>query len=113
MTPDQINDLINKLLETGKFLGTKAFELAVRQTYFEGTANTIIGLLFLIVAGICIYIAKRMIFDDWDEDFAFVPIIVVVGSFAISPFFLYDGIAKLVNPEWYAIKLLLSTFLGL
>lgn len=115
MNPEDLKTLINQLLQTGEILATKAFELAVKQVYVEAVQDfvTAFCLLLLFLSGILVYKkAKKAVHGDflWDMEIIGVILFVLGAAFFWVP--LTDGISKLINPEWYAVKLLLTTFLG-
>jgi len=103
MTSEQIKELIDRLLETGEILASKAFELAVRQVYVDAIGASA---LFIVLTVLACFLWKW--FRDDDE-----PVIVVaaVMAHAFSLGFLYEAIGMLINPEWYAIKLLMHQFI--
>lgn len=110
MTPGQINDLINRLLQTGQFLGTKTFELALKQVHINATTSLVWGIILLIPVIVGIYLIFRGVNENEEGESLFGSILTVVfGLFSginLNYAFLYH-----MNPEWYAVKLLLSTFI--
>lgn len=112
MTPDQIKALIDKLLETGQVLSTKAFELAVRQIYvWEITAImfAVISLLVILSMAWLMYKTRQ---DDWDEDWQILWVGVAVISFMVFINSVMGAVQYALNPQWYAVKLLIDTFLA-
>jgi hypothetical protein len=114
MNPEQIEKLIRELLKTGEILATEAFRISVQQIRAE-IAQGIFLLVFMIVAffvGIWLYRKSKNSdgYDFWDG-LEIVGFLVsagsIVGMLAIIP----QLIGRVMNPEWYAVKLLTETFL--
>ena len=106
MTPDQINDLIQQLLKTGEILASQAYILAMRQILLK----TILDAVSIVICFILILVINRLV----DKLY----VVVAIGRFftwAVFPFVmvvnLFYVISYLVNPSWYAIELLITTFL--
>jgi len=128
MTPDQINDLIQQLLNTGEILASQAYILAMRQILLK----TILDAVSIVICFILILVINRLVdklykedgnykydntgkYDDLEEP---ISVVVAIGRFltwAVFPFVmvvnLFYVISYLVNPSWYAIELLITTFL--
>ena len=114
MNPADIKALIDQLLKTGEILATKSFEIAVRQIYVEAVQNFAAAFAFLLLFMLGIYIIKqsrKAHYGDLWEDTEFFGWIASVAGGLIFWFPLMEGISRLINPQWYAVKLLLETFL--
>lgn len=112
MNQQQISDLINRLLDTGEILATKAYEIALKQTISEAWVDVFMAILFLVLfIYLAISIQKRYK-ETGDVDG------VIAFSYIIDAMFLavfvsnfVGAFQKFYNPAWYAVKLLLNTFL--
>jgi hypothetical protein len=110
MTPEQIQQLIDTLLSTTQFVATKAFELAMRQILVYAILDLAVGIPMLIlgawglIATAGNYWRSRTTAEWEDIRQIFFMLLVTVG-FVIS----VSSVRLFVNPEWYAVKLLLET----
>ena len=112
MTPEQIQELLDRIFSIGGALASKGFDLAVRQVYVE----IVFYLGWIVVGIVLLHLAGRMVrwlrsgeCDASDEVLTWVALAVVLvgGVFVV----LSSGtaiLAHLINPQWYAVKLLLS-----
>ena len=111
MNPEDIKALIDQLLKTGEILATKSFELATKQIYVYAILDVIIGIL-LFFGGLLIYKAIRKYYGD-DYNFEHSEGMFSVLSWIVSTMGVILCISSLkffLNPEWYAVKLLIETF---
>lgn len=111
MTPEQIQELINKLFETGQFVGTNAWRIALRQVYVDAWTN-VIGAVLALVLGLLILWLARYVFKNIDGgvgltlgcvDVFIATIFIIANSLSAYQYFM--------NPEWYAISRLASLFI--
>lgn len=110
MDPQFVQQLIERLLKTGEILATEAFKLAVRQIYTYAIIDVVCGVLFLI-AGIILLTVGIKKYKEWDED---IPSSMVICGIISTIIGLFDGLMSIryfMNPNWYAVKLLIETFL--
>lgn len=112
MTPEQIEQLIRELLEAGKIVATKAFELSMKQVYTYAILDVVIGTIIFMLGLLIWWSVKRHMGSKYrfenDEG------MIVVLSWIVSGFGLIIGLCSIryfINPEWYAVKLLLETFI--
>lgn len=113
MTPEQIDELINKLLSTGEFLATEAYKLAYRQILVDGVLQLLFGTLLLItLAALTVHIVRNSNNSKsiWYEGKEFA-VIAVVAMLVPALFLVLPGINNLANPGWHAVELLFNTFL--
>jgi hypothetical protein len=113
MTPDQIKELIDRLLNSAEVLSSQAFQLAYRQVVVNAWTNIIAGgFIVLLLVAATVYIAKHG--EDRNSTF------YNAGEFAMVPGFLsimvfvlavIPGIQQALNPGWYSVRLLVDTFL--
>ena len=122
MDPQYIEALINQLLKTGEILATKAFELAMRQTLVLAIQHTIIAIFMVVVILMCSVFIKKVYksnetstFGDLDESSATEVAVLFIVQWIAAPLgvliSISNVIAYIINPEWYAVKLLLETFI--
>lgn len=123
MTPEQIKALIDQLLQTGEVLSTKAFELAMRQIYLMAGLDAFFGLLFLI-ASVVLFFHWRKQNAVYNSDYYTYSRHEQAGTlrwvfglfllFSMFAFLVEFGfvVSYIVNPQWYAVQLLISTCLG-
>jgi|WetSurMetagenome_2_1015567.scaffolds.fasta_scaffold467945_1 hypothetical protein len=126
MTPEQISELINRLLNTGEILSTKSFEMALQQihTYIVLDIVWAVVWLLIMIAAIVVTILpiragkkeeKNTSKYRTEEEEYYV-------SSAFSSVFILAGLVGVVyqanlaylhvsNPAWYAVKLLVQTFI--
>lgn len=124
MTPEQIDNLINYLINTGELLATEGYNLALRQVLINGWVWVGIGCAFFLATIGCLSYAAKMdkvatkiasqnrhqfAIERWHEKesegyvsalFAFIFSVVGIGI----------GISRLLNPGWYAIQKLMNLF---
>lgn len=126
MTPEQIQQLIDQLLRTGEFLATEAFRIALRQVYLKLLLDSISAVAFGIAGFLSFKSAKESFqtfqkyleaengWTNWRQDKIqergniFLAISIALAFAALLNVFLVISYA--INPEWYAIKLLLDMF---
>lgn len=133
MTPEMINELVQKLMETAETLSSRLFGLAMMQIYVSAVQLLIVTAV-LIITGVLLlrytrkeirdeYRSNRSYYDnlkrmpsafsaDFDTPLAalaqiFGYILIVLSLIPISSI-----IGITMNPEWYAIKLIVETAIG-
>lgn len=118
MTPEQIQALIDQLLRTGEILATEGFRLTVRQMYVSALTNSmwaifmfILSINFMKKSHESEMLAKNADYDQEDKYiFNSVLFWVISAISAILSFSLITlAVSYMLNPEWYAVKLLLAT----
>src|SRR3989304_1984844 len=122
MTPEQIQDLLDRLFEIGGAVASNGWRIAMRQVYVEMVTNAV---WFFVVLGVVVVlaiatkkVAKQYLQDR--EDLRSYPDsewkLVVLGTLLsisiVLPFLLNAVVVRLVNPEWYAVRLLLDIVRG-
>jgi hypothetical protein len=112
MTPEQFQQVIDWLVNTGGMLANAGFELAVKRAWVVGLTDLILGIvgfvLFLIVG---IMMIKNK--DNWSNDEMVMgggSGLLVFGSFGL--FYLISGIQALLLPEWKALELIFGLVTG-
>lgn len=118
MTPEQIDQLIRELMKTGEILATRLYEVALRQVYVEVVGGFTAAFIFSIVFVVSYKFHKhgekmreRSHYSDWETPYVLGAILSVLSPIAVILFVL-DAVSRLINPQWYALKLLLGTFVG-
>lgn len=102
MKPEDIKALIDQLMKTGEFLATKSFAIAMKQAINYGIWDLSIGLVSIIIGVLTLVFGYKY---DWDEDF-YVPMSFI--CIALGLVTAVCSIRFFVNPEWYAIKMLID-----
>lgn len=121
MNPEQIEQIIRELLKTGEFLASSGFSLAVKQIYLSAYLDFAWAILFVIVSAFswkyALILKKKG--DDADypsEDLYYIgsTSAMIIGGILfpiISTILITTAIGYLANPQWFAVKLLLETFI--
>lgn len=114
MTSEQMQELIDTLLNMGETMATEAFRLAMRQVMVIAITNTVWSIV-AIIAAIGSYKLARYGQEKSNEDRLSIwdlgaPTVAAGGLFAIliAAIMLNDAIVRFINPEWYAIELVLG-----
>lgn len=117
MTPEQIEQLIRELMNTGELLATKGYALALQQVYVQIVHNFAWAIAATIALVFSVYVAKKAMkkkledrWSDWEYGAA-LGLVGTVISAAVLIVALSTAISYWMNPEWYAVQLLLKTFL--
>ncbi len=112
MTPEQIQELIDKLLGMGETMATQGFRLALLQVQVNFWQNAAwIVFLFLVEVGLYKLfrhaLAKFEDNEEWAMGIIFPGIFGLAIGFIIATL-LSQAIAFAINPEWYAIEKIMS-----
>jgi hypothetical protein len=111
MTPDQIEQLIREMLKTGEILLTAGFQLAVRQVYTYAIMDVVVGVLLLAI-GIPVL---RSTWKNYESSYDFslddAKLVVSGLMVLIGTITSLASIRLFLNPQWYAIKLMIETFI--
>ena len=91
------------------------WEILIRQVYVEVVGNALwalVGLVLVVVASLFIRPVKKAVANQgrYDENECWY-IAIVLAYLAGVPLFLaslYAVLARLINPAWYAVKILLE-----
>jgi len=85
-----------------------AYPLLIKQQRINGVMDLLFGIAAIILIPYCIrWTVKLSKHYDYDI-YAIVPIIVGIIAAIFGPMALYYGVGELLNPEYYAIKDILS-----
>jgi uncharacterized membrane protein YidH (DUF202 family) len=121
MTPQEIQQIIDMLIEKLGPIGGQVWSIYVRQVYVHVVANVALGMALLLCGfvGLAVgYVAYKrraqimanrkpiryddIIAEEWSMGLGF-----ILGSIALAlGFVTLLGLVQLLNPEYYAIQLL-------
>jgi hypothetical protein len=108
-------EIVQQILESGKILGSKAYELSLLQVYNVARIDAVWAVLTIILGVIGLLIFKKY-HEDWDDsydgEFLIITFAVSITSFFVSAMLWTSIIMYLGNPQWYAAKWLLEDLLG-
>lgn len=117
MTPEQIQELLDRLFEIGGAVASKGWEIAIRQVYAIVAINAV-WLAVVVAVGVLmlpLYRKASRMDDGTNEDSEMlgeagrvVSVIIFLVCVVVVPFLLTGLVVRLVNPEWYAVQLLLD-----
>ena len=118
MTPEQIQDLLDRLFEIGGAVASNGWRIAMRQVYVEMVTNAV---WFFVVLGVVVVlaIATKKVAKEYQQDrenrrdypdseWKLVVLGVGLSIAIVLPFLLNAVVVRLINPEWYAVRLLLD-----
>lgn len=101
-----ILEKLSELAQAAGGLGEEAWPFLVRQAVVEGWCSLAI---VVFTAIICILSADLGALDDWDSfGLCIIAILSALGLLIGGAFFFCEGLPRILNPEYYAIKDLLS-----
>ena len=124
MTPEQVQQIIDLLTNVGGSLASKGYEIAFRQIIIESIMWTIVSVFLIIIptmAGVRVrsWINRKEEdgnhFVNDESDRSMVTVLTWLGTsfmWLIGSLILVDNVVRLLNPQWYAIKYLLSAVTG-
>lgn len=120
MNPEAISDLIQQIIDLGTLAATKAFELALRQSYVVAAQNIIVSIVFLALIIAWLNVMKPSLYAYFAKDRStefedikatvqciILPILLLVFTSSLT-----KAVGYLINPGWYAIELLITTVTG-
>ena len=108
-----MNELLEKLGTTldrlQGFISENApmvWQLYLKQQWIDAILLLIGGMLGF---GVCFFLVRLMYkkWEDWNDKIIF-PILGVLITFIIGMVFFFDGIRTILNPEYFALKSLLT-----
>ena len=113
MNPEQVQELIDRLFEIAGAAASRGWEIALRQVYVEIAQNAVVLMLGLGLLAVGAYCAKCFagLANRYDEGEGLVLFLaaavgicggvagIIAGTISI--------VSRLINPEWYAVLLLL------
>jgi hypothetical protein len=102
-----VQQVLDWLTNVGKFVAENGWRIAMRQVYVYGFMDLLGGILGMIGGGILLKIGIKIEKEDdnkiWEPQIIFGALILIAGI--ISAFL---SIRFFVNPEWYAIQLIIN-----
>ena len=117
MNSEDIKSLITQLLKTGEILGTKVFELALRQIHLKIVIDSLITIVSISLAVLFFKLLKRGLNEEFSDRYKDEAArgfgVFFTAVFCVQAFIniLYI-ISYSMNPEWYAVQLLVNTITG-
>ena len=125
MDLEQLQEIITYLTRLATPIAQAGFELALRQVYVKLAQNIVIGLAALVLTykGIRIYHdgkqrikaleaeGRRLSYSEKEgheitQIFLIVGLFVTTGTMIVT---LLNAVSYMINPNWYAIQLILRT----
>jgi len=103
---DTIETLILELIDTIKTLAPEVFNILVKKQFTDGILLLVVSIILLVVSYRFIYIISKG--EDNDKTFIVFPIVTLIIGFVCF----FGGINITINPEYYAIKDLISLLTG-
>ena len=108
---ENMDEIITRVLDSAEIAGTYAFELGVRHAITQGILSIITCVVVLALGASLVTIYYKIIRGKLGEiDSEFLDYFVVVASvmllivaLCVCPMVLYEGIDKIINPEWWAV----------
>jgi hypothetical protein len=104
-------ELLQDLIQLVESAAPHLWRIAVKQAYVEAMQFGIAALAMFGIGCTLLFIAKKWRendpFDDGDPNFVF-PFVTSIFFFGLSLPFFGSAIGRLINPEYYAIELLIN-----
>ena len=104
-----MTEILSELIDFLREVSPSVWQTLVRQVYVEAITYLAVA---VVLAFICVVLASRKLREgDYDSYGEFTVILLIVsgsGSFAL----LVAGAMRLANPEFYAIRYILSQLVG-
>lgn len=133
MTPEQIQQLVEKLLSSGQFLASEAFRISMRQVTVVSRIEAFWGIILLLIAIIELVFLYNFVkkakahnlrrrtdekfnYDTYDIDleeskFFWTSITISFFSTLFSIILLTNTAMYSMNPEWYAVRWMLDSLI--
>lgn len=108
-----INKALEQLAAAFNTTVDALYPILIKQAYVSGVMDLVIGVGFILIALIGAMVLRRKWETIYHADAEF-PVIFCASIFTliavvVIPMSLYGGISAVVNPEYWAIKQILST----
>ena len=110
-----VQQVLDWLTNVGKFVAENSWRIAMRQVYVYGGMDVLVGVLLSVGGFISLKLGLKTAKENgWDDgnytDNVPAYLGVILGSFAIAIGIgvLVASIRFFVNPEWYAIQLIVN-----
>lgn len=103
----KILDLLTKGMEGVPDIASQAFQIMVRGNFVNGVAEIVLAVILLAFSAIVAIVLWTKMKDDMYYEWVLflVPLIIPI-VFAL--FFLYDGITRVMSPEYGAVMTMLK-----
>ena len=108
MTPEQIQELLDRLFEIGGAIASNGWELAIQQVYVQTVGYAIVAAFLSLVLVGSIWIVVSSIKDSSDDELGGSAFIAALFSVVGLVVVLYGLAGRLINPRWYAVNLLID-----
>ena len=111
MNPEDIGRILDEIGERIGPAGAYAWGLAVRYQIIDGILGAVVGLGIAAVSVFAMRFAWRQTSQSEDIDRGFVRMIAALIGFPLlvfSIFWIGGSLVQLMNPEWSAIKSIIS-----
>jgi hypothetical protein len=98
-----------RVIDWIEVLSPRIWAIYVQRQYIGAFVNLgwAIGILAVVVT--CFLWTKRLMKSEYNDDLAWIPLVVVASLFMLSILLLAESIWSFLTPEYQAIKDLLST----
>ena len=102
---DQLGSFISEIAKQMGVAATHVYEILIRQQYVEGIGFLIWSIGLLILISFIAYCLKKGIISraTWHE-FVVIPYIVCLFLFIVFIGCFYEGVLRMMNPEYYALQ---------
>lgn len=112
MNADTINAIKEAFVPIAEKIGQGAdygWEVVVLQQYVTAIGN-FIGTVVFFIAGVILWrFSNRTLWDTADENPGwFCCMALSLGAFGVSAMALYEGVAHLINPYYYALEFFIT-----
>ena len=114
-TASVVQQVLAWLQNVGTFVATNAWRIAMRQVYFYGFMDLLLGTIFLVAGFIFWHKSSKKVKEDgWDNRrYDFISpqsalAVVAVGCIIAGLISMLCSIRFFWNPEWYAISLIIQ-----
>lgn len=103
----KILDLLTKGMEGVPDIASQAFQIMVRGEFVNGVAEIVLSVILLAFSAIvAIVLWTKMKDDMYSEWVLFLVLLIIPIVFGL--FFLYDGITRVMSPEYGAVMTMLK-----
>lgn len=103
----KILDLLTKGMEGVPDIASQAFQIMVRGNFVNGVAEIVLAVILLAFSAIVAIVLWTKMKDDMYSEWVLflVPFIIPI---VFGLFFLYDGITRVMSPEYGAVMTMLK-----
>jgi hypothetical protein len=109
---EMIDTLLTQLIDFVKATSPILWETLVRQVYVETLGCALTGIFAMALASLCFVAGKRCNVSDGDRSVQVVIWIVAIGFLGVGGMFLFSALAHILNPNYYAIRIIIEQLTG-